>query len=114
MNIFIPTTLIGIAMVESSLNPSAFNYKEQAHGLYQIRPCVLADIERIYGVRYTTADCYNPRKAARILDMYTRHYLAHGKWPEGMSREEATARIWNGGPNGAAKNATEKYWEKVK
>jgi hypothetical protein len=48
------------------------------------------------------------RVAARaVCEAYLRHY---GK---GKTTEQQ-ARIWNGGPTGDRKSATEAYWAKVK
>ncbi len=100
--------LRAIAIVESSGDPKAFNKKESAAGLYQIRPIYLKDVNRILGYqRYKLADRYNPEKARDIVTVYLMHY-GYGKGIEAM------ARIHNGGPRGWKKKFTLVYWQKIK
>jgi soluble lytic murein transglycosylase-like protein len=100
--------LAAIAQVESSGNPLAYNKKENAAGLYQIRPIYLRDVNRILGQEtYTLADRFDPVKAQAIVTIYLAHY---GK---GKTLEQL-ARIHNGGNSGDKKASTLKYWQKVK
>jgi soluble lytic murein transglycosylase-like protein len=59
-----------IAKIESSGNPNAYNAKEQAVGLYQLRPCVLKEYNSRHKVQYTLHDLYTPAKAAVVADWY--------------------------------------------
>lgn len=68
-------------------------------------------IHRVYwqdsGVPGRYEQCKDPVYARRVVVAYMARY-AKGADAESM------ARIHNGGPNGARKPATLKYWEKVK
>ena len=48
----------------------------------------------------------NRAQARAVCEAYLRHY-GRGK------TTEQQARIWNGGPTGDRKTATEAYWRKV-
>ena len=99
-----------VCAVESGGNPMAYNAKEQAAGIAQIRPICLRDCNRIVGyTRWTLADRYNPIKARAMFETYTGHYMKH----YGLTGNEAAARTWNGGPTGWRKQGTLKYWRKV-
>jgi len=100
--------LRAIATVESNNDPNAFNAKEDAAGLYQIRPIYLADVNRLLGYpRYKLADRYDPVLAKEMVVIYLRHY--------GKNKSiEAMARIHNGGPRGYKKTSTLRYWQKIK
>ena len=59
------------------------------------------------------ADCHDLEYAVKIFRAYTARYATERR----LGREptdEDRARIWNGGPNGYKKKATDKYWKKVK
>ena len=100
--------LKAIATVESNNDPNAYNADENAAGLYQIRPILLKDCNRILRKpRFKLADRFDPVKSGYIASIYLGHYGA------GKSIEQL-ARIWNGGPLGYKKKSTKKYWEKVK
>lgn len=105
--------LRALAQKESSGNPNAHNEKENAAGLYQIRPCYLADINRILGYeRFIDDDRYDPKKAALMVVIYLDHYATAkrlGHRPTWADR----ARIHNGGPNGFKAPATVRYAQTV-
>ena len=93
--------------VESAGNPLAFNHKEKAAGILQIRPIMVKEINRRCGTSYTNKDCFDPIKATI---MFVRLQLLTN--PK-LSPEKA-ARIWNGGYKGMHKETTLKYWKSVK
>lgn len=98
--------------VESSGNPAAIGDGGRALGILQIWDVVIADVNRAKGTTYTHRDALDPVKARAIC----RAYLAIYCTPKRLGRQptmEDAARIWNGGPNGHKKRATEKYWQKV-
>jgi len=99
--------LESIATVESNNNPQAYNKKEDAVGLYQIRPIYQKDVNRILGEeKYTSQDRWNPIKSREMVEIYLNHY---GK---DKSFEEM-ARIHNGGPRGHEKESTLDYLENI-
>jgi soluble lytic murein transglycosylase-like protein len=99
--------LKALAIVESGNNPLAYNKKENAAGLYQIRPIYLKDVNRFSKEQFNLADRFDPVKSARIVTLYLQHYCPGGSL-------EMMARVHNGGPAGHKKAGTLKYWLKVK
>ena len=97
-----------LCIVESSNNPSAIGDGGQAVGILQIHPIMIKDVNRILGKdAYTLRDRLDPEKSRKICRVYLSHYC------KGKSFE-VMARCWNGGPRGHRKQATEKYWVKVR
>ena len=110
--------ILAIILIESGGDPKAYNQREQAAGLMQIRPIYVQDVNRILGEdRYTLDDRWCREKSIEMFVIYTRHYYNH-YWRQiesmGMGEDEAKARIHNGGPRGWQKKATDEYWQKVK
>ena len=104
--------LPALSKVESNGNPRAVGDSGKAYGELQIWSVVVQDVNRAHGTRYTHRDAFDPAKARDIC----RRYLAIYATPKRLGRAptmEDAARIWNGGPNGHRKSATEKYWHKV-
>ena len=102
--------LDALARLESGNQPTAVNRREDAHGLYQIRPAYLADANRIMGTNYTLADCHRPAVAEEVVRAYLAHYGT--AWERRCGRRASPyelARIHNGGPRGAERNATIDY-----
>ena len=85
--------LQALADVESSNDPNAYNKREFAAGLYQIRPIYLKDVNRILGYPcFSLDDRYDPIRAAQMVFVYLSHY--------GRCMNIAfLARIHNGGPD---------------
>ncbi len=97
-----------ICEVESGGNPNAHNRKENALGIAQIRPILVDDCNRIAGrKRWAHAQARSPSRSRAMFEYYLKHYC------KPLSYERA-ARNWNGGPNGHLKEATKKYWDRVK
>lgn len=57
----------GVYMVESGGNPKAYNAKEQAVGLGQVRPIRLRDFNRQTGKHYTMKDMYDPVRNKEVF-----------------------------------------------
>lgn len=97
-----------LAKVESSNNPRAINQKENALGIYQIRPAYFAD-SKVAGKH---AQVFNPKDARAVCEAYFRRYapkaFANGDF-------ETLARLHNAGPQWATKRkSTNVYWQKIK
>ena len=97
-----------LAKVESSNNPKALNKKENAIGIYQIRPNYYLDS----GVKGGHAICYDPAKARAVCEAYFKRYapkaFANGDF-------ETLARLHNSGPGYKNKHEkTNSYWQKIK
>ena len=98
-----------LAKVESSGNPKAYNVKEKAIGLYQIRPAYFKDAQEYDKdlARFSHRDCYNPQVAKRVVWAYLSRY--------GAKDVESMARLHNAGPAwGSKMRATDGYWQKIK
>ena len=95
-----------LIMVESSNNDLAIGDQGRAIGCLQIHKAVVADVNKFTGSHYRHQDMTNRVQARAVCEAYLKHY---GK---GKTTEEQ-ARIWNGGPQGHNKTATQAYWNKV-
>jgi len=106
-----------LAIFESNGNPNAYNNKENAAGILQIRPIMIKDCNRISGEStYYLKDRWNEEKSYHMAITYLNHY---GKkhLTSNMTEEEKIvilARMWNGGPNGWKKKSTLSYGEKIR
>ena len=98
-----------IVAIESGNDWRAVGDNGKSIGPAQIQEGVVKDCNRILGKEiFTLADRTNFDKSYHMFAIYTNHY---GK-KYGLS-DEVRARVWNGGPKGPEKKATEKYWSKV-
>ena len=98
------TIFRAIGEKESSNNPKAFNEKEGAIGIVQIRKIALQDANRILGKEtYKEADCWDIAKSYEIFKTLQDHY--NPSWDY-----ETAAKLWNGGPKWAKKEGVKKYW----
>jgi hypothetical protein len=98
--------------VESGGDDRAVGDRGNAKGCLQIWPSVIADVNRVYGTRYTHDDAFVREHAVTICKKYLSLYCT----PQRIGREPSladAARIWNGGPTGYRKTATLSYWNKV-
>ena len=93
--------------VESGGDPIAYNPKEEARGILQIRPIMVREINRICGTSYTNKDCFDPI-IATIMFIRMQHATNRKLNPE------KAARLWNGGYKGRSKESTLQYWNDVK
>lgn len=98
--------------VESSNNWRAYNKKENAIGVYQIRRLYFIDSN----VKGKHESCYNPKIARQVCENYFKRYepraYREGNW-------EVLAKLHNGGCSYKKKDAAtqkklEIYWQKVK
>jgi len=104
--------------VESGGDDSAYNKRERAVGCLQIRPIAVREVNRLlesYGVdgKYTLDDRYDRGRSIEMFSIMADQV----ECCEFISEDEffeIVARRWNGGPRGARKKSTIKYWEKVK
>lgn len=62
--------LYRIAQIESSGNPTAYNHRSQAAGLFQITPICLKEYNTFNKTAYTKADLFNPSINRQIADWY--------------------------------------------
>lgn len=115
MNPILSLIIPALIIVESGGDNFAIGDHGEAVGCLQIHACVIEDVNRVSKTKYTLEDRLDRDKSIEICYRYLWHYGTHYKRTTG---EEPTAeilsRIWNGGPKGYAKDATAKYWAKVK
>ena len=103
----IDTLLNAVMAVESNFDTMAYNSKENAVGVLQIRPIMVHEVNRLLGEdKYTLKDRWSKAKSIEMFNVIRSHL-------KGASDEEI-ARTWNGGWNGYKKQNTLKYWQKVK
>ena len=100
-----------IIYVESAGNDKAYCLHEDAVGSMQIRRTMVKDVNRILKLqgsdtKYKYKDRWCRRKSIEMFNIYTTHY--------NLQTPEDKARCWNGGPRGARKTSTVKYWNKVR
>ena len=97
-----------LAKVESSGNAKAVNKKENALGIYQIRPAYFQDSK----VKGNHSQVFDPVFARSVCEAYFKKYekkaLDNGDF-------ETLARVHNGGCGWRKnKSATDSYWKKIK
>ena len=103
----IDTLLNAVMAVESNFDSMAYNSKENAAGVLQIRPIMVREVNRLLGEdKYTLKDRWNKAKSIEMFNVIRSHTK--------NATDEKIARNWNGGWNGHKKQSTLKYWNKVK
>ena len=96
-----------IIHVESRGDSMAYNAKEDAVGVLQIRPIMMREVNRLLGYnKYTLDDRWSKSKSIEMFNVIKQHTT--------NPTNEILARNWNGGWNGYKKKSTLKYWNKVK
>jgi hypothetical protein len=96
-----------IIHVESRGDSTAYNKREDAVGVLQIRPIMLREVNRLLGYdKYNLEDRWSKAKSIEMFNVIKNHTT--------NPTDEKLARNWNGGWNGYKKQSTLKYWNKVK
>lgn len=96
-----------IIHVESRGDSTAYNKREDAVGVLQIRPIMLREVNRLLGYdKYNLEDRWSKAKSIEMFEVIREHTT--------NPTDEKLARNWNGGWNGYKKPSTLKYWNKVK
>lgn len=101
-----------LVYVESGGDTKAFNPKENAAGILQIRPIMVEEVNRILSLeekdfRFNLEDRWDVKKSVQMFYVWKNYHHSN-------SSEEVIARNWNGGPKGYIKESTLGYWERVK
>ena len=104
--------LAAIIQVESGGDSQAHNRDENAVGLLQIRPIMVAECNRILKkqgspVRYTIDDRWTPERSIEMFWIFQRY------WNPEMDAETA-ARMWQGGPAFKRTPRNNAYWQLIK
>lgn len=99
--------LDAIRQAESGGNVNAVGDGGRSHGAYQIQRCYWRDA----GVAGRYDQVRDPAYAERVMLAYWRRHC-----PDALARGdlETLARVHNGGPAGARKPATMRYWLRIK
>ena len=96
-----------IIHVESRGDSMAYNAKEDAVGVLQIRPIMMREVNRLLKEnKYTLDDRWSKSKSIEMFNVIKDHTT--------NPTNERLARNWNGGWKGYKKKSTLKYWQKVK
>ena len=81
-------------------------------GALQVRPCVVADVNRIKGTHYRWAEMTNRWAALGVFRIYTGHYCTESRLGRPATNQDL-ARVWHGGPSGWKRRKTVAYWKRV-
>ena len=99
--------IAAIIYVESRGDSMAYNKREDAVGVLQIRPIMVREVNRLLGYnKYKLSDRWNIAKSKEMFNIVKANIS--------NPTNERVARVWNGGYNGNNKRATLPYWYKVK
>ena len=88
-----------ICKTESNSNVQAYNHKEQATGIVQIRPIRLLDYNQRTNSNYKLVDCYKAEVSKKIFMYYANKFHSN--------QYDKIATDWN-------KCKSDRYWNKVK
>jgi len=103
----IDTLLNAVMAVESNFDTMAYNAKENAAGVLQIRPIMVREVNRLLGEdKYTLKDRWSKAKSIEMFNVIRSHLKG--------ATDEEIARTWNGGYNGKNIPQTMQYWIKVR
>jgi len=105
--------ILALMLVESGNDPSAIGDNGRAKGILQIHECVIIDVNQEYGSAFTWNDAFDVDKSVEICKLYLMLYANERRLGRTPTAEDYS-RIWNGGPNGYKRKATEGYWQKVR
>lgn len=102
-----------LVSIESSGNDLAIGDGGKARGPLQIHKSVVDDVNRISGRKFQWSRMTNRAEAQQVATIYLSHYASETRLGHKPSAEEV-ARIWNGGPRGHKRSATDAYARKFK
>jgi len=102
-----------LIQVESSGRDHVVGDNGSAAGPLQVHTSVVADVNRLYGTKYTHREMHDRAKAIEVCSKYLSFYGSEKRLGRPPTMEDL-ARIWNGGPQGWRRSATLNYWQKVK
>ena len=105
--------LAALIAVESGGRDMAIGDAGQAIGPLQIHRAVVDDVNARYGTHFRWQGMTNRADAVFVADRYLRMYATPSRLGRSVTDEDR-ARIWNGGPDGWRRKATERYWQRVK
>lgn len=98
--------IAALITVESGGRDNAIGDGGAAIGALQIHKGVVEDVNRLNHTNFRWESMTNRIAARKVCSLYLQEYA------NGRSQEYA-ARVWNGGPKGPTKHATDRYWQRV-
>lgn len=106
-----------VIYIESRGDSLAYNTKEKAVGVLQIRPIMLREVNRVLRKnkvpgKFVLQDRYSQEKSIEMFNIMAEQ--VNQDELSQMQFFEIVARRWNGGRRGDKKKATIKYWERIK
>lgn len=98
--------------VESGGDRGAFNVKEQAVGVLQIRPIMVQDVNRILLLRrdprrFLDGDRWDPAKSIQMATVYLEHYGTVKRLGHEPTLQDY-ALLWCAGPDGPLRRLTDR------
>jgi len=103
-----------LIQVESQGSDKAIGDNGKAFGCLQIWEVVIKDVNRVYKTNYKHSDMMFRYPSCEVCFLYLKFWGNQYTKKTGKKASlEVLSKIWNGGPNGWKKEATEKYWKKV-
>lgn len=106
-----PELLAALIAVESNGNDLARG-RHGDLGALQVRPCVVADVNRMAGTHFRWAEMTNRWAALGVFRIYTGRYCTEARLGRPVTDQDL-ARVWHGGPNGWKRRKTVAYWKRV-
>jgi hypothetical protein len=79
-------------------------------GPAQIKPILIADINRIYGTKFTPGDAFSLEKSRLLFQLYTDHYIQYGNHADTAYNR---ALLWHYGPRGPRTHQDDPYASRV-
>lgn len=107
------TLILALISVESSGNDNEIGDNGKAYGCLQLHAAYVQDAAEYAGKNWVHEDAFDRATAIEITKAYMARYATEKRLGHNATAEDI-ARIHNGGLNGFKKQATEKYWVKVK
>jgi hypothetical protein len=100
--------------VESRGNNKAIGDNGKAYGCLQIWKVCVDDVNRVYKTNYTHNEMLYRYNSCEVATLYLTYWgKVYERRTGNKPSPEVYARIWNGGPTGYKKKATDGYWKKV-
>ena len=111
MNIM--TLILALIAVESNGNDRAIGDDGLAYGCLQLHAAYVQDAAEFANEDWTHEDAFDRETSIDIVLAYMARYATEARLGR-LPNAQDIARIHNGGPNGYKKDATLKYWGKVR
>jgi hypothetical protein len=99
--------LLTIGTIESHFNDKALNRSENAAGIFQIRPIMLSEVNRILGKKVYSDSCrFNARKSIEMFLIIQRTHNPSANF-------KTACKLWNAGKTNCPDSTIINYWAKA-